>query len=143
VSNQDKPTVKVGSEQNSELTLDRVSQDKSLKDHIRDAAFMEDFVEVEVHPSTNENDPGHVILNVNGVNQPIFRGVPTKVRRKFIEVLARMKQTSYTQRPTDYINPERSNELIPRTGLAYPFQVLNDPHPKGNAWLRGILAEAN
>jgi hypothetical protein len=135
--------LKVAADQNTELTLDRVSQDKSLSAQARDAAFMEEIVEIEVHPSTNENDPSHVILNVNGINQPVFRGYPTKMRRKFVEVLARMKQTSYSQRPTDYINPERSNELIPRTGLAYPFQVLEDRNPKGIAWLRAILAEAN
>lgn len=133
--------VRVAPEQNRDLTLDRPSTDKSLAEQARDAAFMEEIVEIEIHPSTNDNDPTHVILNVNGVNQPVFRGVPTHVRRKFVEVLARMKQTSYSQRPTDYINPERSNELIPRTGLAYPFQVLTDKNPKGIAWLRAILAE--
>lgn len=133
--------LKVGDEQNRDLTLDRPSQDKSLAEEARQAAFMEELVELEIHPSTNENDPTHVILNVNGVNQPVFRGTPTRIKRKFVEVLARMKQTSYSQRATDYINPERSNEMIPRSGLAYPFQVLADRNPKGLPWLRAILAE--
>lgn len=134
--------VKVARDLNTELSLDAIGADKDLSALAQEAAFMEELVEIEIHPSTSENDPSHVILNVNGVNQPVFRGHPTKVRRKFVEVLARMKQTSYSQRPTDYINPERSNEMIPRTGLSYPFQVLSDPNRKGNAWLRQILAEA-
>jgi len=135
--------VSVAQDENTSLTLDKVAGDKDLAKLARDAAFMEEMVRIEIMSSTNENDPTHVILNVNGVNQPVFRGVPTDLRRKFVEVLARMKQTSYSQRATDYINPERSNELIPRTGLAYPFQVLEDRNPKGAAWLRAILAEAN
>jgi hypothetical protein len=134
-------SVKVAPDENTSLTLDKVTMDKSLSQLARDAAFMEEILEIEIAPSSNENEPSHVILNVNGINCPVFRGYRTPVRRKFVEVLARMKQTSYSQRATDYINPERSNELIPRTSLAYHFTVLSDKNPKGAAWLRAILAE--
>jgi hypothetical protein len=134
--------VQVAPDLNTELTLDKVHDDKSLAAAVKEAKFMEEIVEIEIAPDTNENAQPMVVLNVNGINQPVWRGYPTPVRRKFVEVLARMKETRYSQRPTDFINPETSNAMIPRTGQAYPFQVLKDPNPKGYAWLRQILAEA-
>ncbi len=106
-----------------------------------DEAFMHEIVTVLVHPSANENDPQHFVLNVNNTNQPVFRGAPTPIRRKYLEVLARMKETKYTQPQRDMANPELGNQVIGRTALVYPFEVLEDKNPRGAEWLRGILAE--
>lgn len=136
-----KPTVSVAADE-SPLILDTVSQDADLRNVAAQAAFMEQELEIEITAPATDNDPTVVILNVNSTNQPVMRGQPQKIKRKYVEVLARMKQTSYTQSATNYMNPEISNELRPRTAIVYPFQVLHDPHPKGGYWLRHILAEA-
>lgn len=106
-----------------------------------DEAFMEERVTIVIHPTTDENQPGHVILNVNGVNQPVVRGVPTTIKRKYLEVLARMKETKYSQPQRDMANPEYGNQVIGRTALVYPFDVQEDANPKGRAWLQNIMAE--
>jgi len=137
-----KPQVQVTDDLNTELTLEKVTADKDLKALAASAAFMEEVVEIEIVSATSENEPPCVILNVNGTNQPVWRGLPTSVRRKYLEVLARMKETRFSQAPTNYINPEQSNALQPRTGQVYPFQVLSDKNTKGAALLRRILAEA-
>ena len=134
--------VKVTADANTGLTLDTIANDKDLKKVVAEAKFMEDVLVIEISPATTDNEVPCVILNVNGTNQPVWRGHATPVKRKFVEVLARMKETRYSQAPTNYINPEISNALQPRTGIAYPFQVLEDQHPNGRAWLRQILAEA-
>jgi hypothetical protein len=102
--------------------------------------FMNEHVTINVHSSTDENQPPHVIVNVNGMNQPIVRGVPTKVKRKYVEVLARMKETKYTQVTPNASAPDVS-EMRARTGLAYPFELVEDANPKGRAWLQHVLAE--
>ena len=79
------------------------------------------------------------VLAVNGTNQPVFRDVPTTIKRKYVEVLARMKETKYRQ-VRNPIELDRS-ELVPRTGPIYPFEVIRDDNPKGRAWLRSIIAE--
>ena len=106
-----------------------------------DEAFMNEHVTIMIHPTTDENQPNHVILNVNGVNQPVVRGVQTVVKRKYLEVLARMKETKYSQPQRDMSNPEYGNQVIGRTALVYPFDVLSDNNPKGRAWLHNIMAE--
>jgi hypothetical protein len=108
---------------------------------ISDEAFMNEHVLVEVAETTNENEPPSFVLSVNGITQPVFRGVPTKMRRMFLEVLARCKESKYTQHTLNPNEPDRI-ELRQRTALAYPFQVLEDPNPKGRAWLRAVLSEA-
>lgn len=109
---------------------------------VAEEAFMNELVEIEVAPTTDDNAPSSFVLNVNNVNQPIMRGVPIKVKRKYVEVLARCKETRHTQPVRDMTNPEAGNALIGRTALAYPFQVLQDSG-KGMAWLRAVMAEAN
>lgn len=108
---------------------------------IADEAFMNEIVEVTLSSTTDENQPSHVTFAVNGINQTFMRDVPVKCKRKFLEVLARCKETKYTQ-VRDPIELDRS-QMVARTLLAYPFQVNDDPNPKGRAWLRAVMAEAN
>lgn len=72
-------------------------------------AFMNELVEVLVHSTTDENQPPHIVLNCNGVNQPILRGSPILIKRKYLEILARMKETRYTQ-----VTPNRRRRMCPR-----------------------------
>lgn len=103
-------------------------------------AFMNEHVTVMVHSTTDENQSPHVIINCNGINQPIMRGVPTSVRRKYVEILARMKETKYSQRTANPAAPDQI-DMVARHGLAYPFELLDDKNPKGRAWLNNVLAE--
>ena len=101
---------------------------------------MNDMVTVMVHSTTDENQAPHVIVNCNGTNQPIIRGVPVAVKRKYVEILARMKETKYTQLTPNPAAPDVS-ELRARHGLAYPFDLVEDKNPRGRAWLNNVLAE--
>jgi len=124
------------------LGIDNIRADHTLAAVLDQAKFMEEVCDVYVHSGSNETDPGHFILNVNGINQPVFRGQVTPMRRKYLEVLARMKETKFSQPARDSGNPEPGNALIPRTMQVHPFEVRNDPNRLGPAWLRQILAEA-
>ena len=104
-------------------------------------AFMNELVIVMVHETTDENVNPMPTPSVNGVMQPIMRGVPTRVKRKYLEVLARCKETKYSQRTANPMEPDRI-EMIPRTAFTYPFSVVEDLNPKGNAWLKAVMAEA-
>lgn len=120
--------------------IETVSESKDFSQLAADEAFMNELVTVLVHSTTDENQAPHIIVNCNGTNQPIVRGVPTKIRRKYVEILARMKETKYTQVTPNPAAPDVS-ELRPRHGLAYPFEVIDDNNPRGRAWLQNVLAE--
>lgn len=124
------------------LGIESIRADHTLSKVLDQEKFMEEVCDVYVHSSANENDPPHFILNVNGFNQPVFRGQVTPMRRKYIEVLARMKETKYSQPAMNMANPEAGNVVIPRTMQVYPFEVRRDPNRLGPAWLSNVLAEA-
>ena len=77
---------------------------------------MNEPVTIMIHSTTDENQAPHVIVNCNGINQPIIRGVPTEVKRKYVEILARMKETRYTQITPNPAAPDVS-EMKSRTAL--------------------------
>lgn len=104
-------------------------------------AFMNDILTVTVHQSTEEGSLDFAPPQVNGLNQPILRGVESKVKRKYIEALARCRSTKYIQQVINPSKPENI-QMVERCQLTYPFAVLHDPSPKGRAWLEGILAQA-
>lgn len=122
--------------------IEPVSSVADFRTLASDEAFMHETVVVYVHPTTDENQPPHVILNVNGTNQPVIRGVNTPMKRKYLEVLARMKETKYTQMTPNPAAPDVS-EMRARTALVYPFDLIEDSNPKGRAWLNNVLSEAN
>jgi len=121
------------------VQIEPVSQDVDLSQEARDEQFMNEMVEIMIHESSDANAASHVTLGVNGMNMVVFRGVPTPVKRKYVEVLARMVETKYNQ-VWDKREIERY-EMKARTGLIYPFDVLSDANPKGAPWLRAIIAE--
>lgn len=104
-------------------------------------AFMNEMVEIQLASTTDDNAPPHVTFNCNGLNQTFFRDVPVRCRRMFVELLARCKETKYTQ-IRDPLEMDRMH-MKERTAVVYPFNVLHDPNPKGGAWLRAVMAEAN
>ncbi len=102
--------------------------------------FMSQVLTIYIHPSTNKEENPVLIPSVNGVNQPIYRGQPAKIKRKFVEALARNRHTGYEQK-IDPLNPE-NYQMVPCMVVKDPFTVQHDPSPRGPEWLRQILCEA-
>ena len=80
-----------------------------------------------------------VFVFVYGVIQVFKRETRMVVKRKYLERLARAKETGYNQTVDDRLG-ERMNMLHNHHSLRYPFQVNRDDNPRGAAWLRSILA---
>ena len=103
--------------------------------------FMNDLLTIVVTDSNDKDTLPVVVPNVNGINQPIIRGERCKVKRKYVEALARCTYTRYEQRALDPSRPENI-QMVEKTALVYPFVVYDDPHPKGREWLQNILKGA-
>ena len=120
--------------------IETVSESKDFSALVASEAFMNELVTVMVHSTTDENQPPQVIVNCNGMNQPIMRGYPTTIKRKYVEILARMKETKYTQRTLNPAAPDQI-DMVARHGLSYPFDLIEDKNPRGRAWLNNVMAE--
>lgn len=121
-------------------TIETVAESVDFAQLAASEAFMNEIVTIHVHSTTDENQPPHFLVNCNGVNQPVVRGIDCQIKRKYVEILARMKETKYTQHTPNPAAPDVS-ELRARHGLVYPFDLVNDPNPRGRAWLSNVLAE--
>lgn len=103
-------------------------------------AFMNEILTIEVAEAMTDEELDIIVPAVNGVNQPIIRGREAKVKRKYVEALARSRVTTYKQETYDPTRPDQI-KMVARTSVTYPFQVLHDPNPKGRAWLNAIKAQ--
>lgn len=104
--------------------------------------FMHEPVTVMVMSSGQENELELIPIGVNGVTQNFRIDTPQTVKRMFVEKLARCKSTNFEQTIDDRLG-ERMNMMRRRHALRFPFQVIQDSNPRGAAWLKNILAEAN
>lgn len=118
--------------------VEQVLGASSHRDAVALEAFMNEKVIIMIAEDNDEDALPWVVPNVNGVNQPIFRGVETVVKRKFVEVLARAINTTYKQTLKDSADPG-SIMHVPKHALAYPFTVVEDRNPDGRSWLKRIF----
>lgn len=111
----------------------------NFKNKAEELKFNEDVLTVIVHDSTNPSDDPLPLVIVNGLRQYFERGKQMKVRRKFVERLARARKTTYSQ---EELPNRQGYRNVPHTALQYPFSVVHDPAGyKGAEWLQGILDE--
>ena len=103
-------------------------------------AFMEEKVLIVIAEPTDDTAPRLVSLSVNGKSQYLLPGEPTEVRRKYIEILARARQTRYKQVvKRNELTGEPVNKMLPRQVLRHNFNVIHDPNPLGREWLINLM----
>ena len=124
-------------------SIEPITGNKDFTKEIQDEAFMNEPVVIRVYPTTDANASPYAVVSVNGDRCVIGRDVNTQVKRKHVEVLARMKETRYSQNLNPNSNGEVTTDALRgHTALAYPFLVVRDDNPKGMAWIDHILGEA-
>ena len=99
-------------------------------------AFMEEELVIAMAPFPPDSNMVGVPVTVVPHFQYIIGGAVQKVKRKYVEVLARARTTTYKQY-SDPLNPANSRP-VPSTSPSYTFSVVEDPNPRGYAWLKAI-----
>lgn len=113
-----------------------------LNEKMKMESFMGDVLTVVVHESSDPSDEPFPGVWNGGQSQYFVRGKEMQVKRKFVEVLARAKKTTFTQKLVKDGNGVDTYMNVPHTSQQYPFAVTNDPAGDiGRAWLKKILAE--
>jgi hypothetical protein len=103
-------------------------------------AFMNEQVVVEVVKGGKDSEQTFE-LRCGNVTQFIVPGTRQKIKRKFLELLARAKpDTIATPEYTDSTGG-RASRIEKSNSLRYPFQVVFDPNPQGRVWLEKVLGE--
>jgi len=119
--------------------IEQVSENDFVKS-VELESFMNEILTIIVHPTAEDGALDVVVPMVNGMNQPIVRGAESKVRRKYVEALARCRTTKYVQQVMDPARPENI-QMTDRTAVSYPFSIIHDPNPIGRQWIESIMSE--
>lgn len=104
--------------------------------------FMTEPVIIVIHNTDNDNEPPIADVSLNNVKCPIPRNVPVRIPRAFVEVLARSQTRSYRQQRVADPDAAEGMKTKRMTGASFPFRVLRDKNPKGEAWLRRVMHES-
>lgn len=118
--------------------------------------FAEQAVTVIINKGTEKFAPDFIACWCNGEGAEVFlRGkwvkmgwLPVNTRlitkRKYVEILVRSKQTSYTtehdqesRRDDAYVD----NKAMPSTSRKVQLSVIGDTNPKGAEWLMNLMNE--
>lgn len=128
-------------DKNNELTkVIQIPQGKKSAKWMEDMQFANEIVTVRINPSTDKLAHPFPEVTVNGRVQRFVRGAEQKVRRCYVEKLARLKLTTYANLKTKDVDGEDVYRYPSTTGLVYDFTVIGDSQ-KGTEWLKGVLAE--
>lgn len=127
-------------EETPRRVIEKVDGEKP-KAWLDEAAFMNEEVTVMIHESTDKTASPFPEVWVNGRVQRFVRGAEQKVRRCFVERLARAKLTTYDNVKSKNVDGDDTFVYPSHTGLLYPFVVIGD-NDKGKSWLKRVMAEA-
>lgn len=119
-----------------------VTVDKPDMELIKLDKFMNEPVTVVVNDSTNPLEYQSVDLNHNGDRETLLRGVPKKIKRKFLYVLCTAKpEVVYTDA---IVLPDgsKSTSLRKTQTHKYSFSVEEDANPIGHKFVQSWRAEA-
>lgn len=124
----------------TDLELEVVGSIKfaEFADHLK---FNEEWLIITVHESTEIGVEDPLPLSINGSTVLIPRGKPTLVRRKYVELLMRMKPQNVTTR-IDRSDPDNIKNIIEkRSALRHPFSIIRDDNPRSAEWIKRVMQE--
>ncbi len=148
-----KPAINLDEDREPEIVEagEDVLRDKAYADEL---AFNEEPVTVRLEPSAEKNAATRfpiwnngkgceVWMNGRWVEMPYIPvGVVITIKRKYVEILARAKfdrvDTGRTE--VEHLKDDsQPNNIIQRvTSAASAFSIINDPNPRGVAWLTAL-----
>jgi hypothetical protein len=113
-----------------------------LEKYAEELAFLEEYVEVMINPSTDPRDTTRLVdgIGCNGQFECFMRGEWKKVKRKFLYSLATAKPVSYQFGIKMGRDGRPTNTDFAASVSRFPFQV-RDQNPKGAAWLQHVLEQ--
>ena len=109
--------------------------------HADRLAFMEEPMVIRLEPSSERNAPRTAMCGVNGDVKWIPVGVPVKLRRKHVEVLARSQPFGVQTQVGSAMVENPENRVVKTPYRRHPFTVLRDDNPRGAAWLNKVMYE--
>jgi hypothetical protein len=129
------------SESMSGGVIERVSEMPHDDEHTAMLAFMAEPIEVRIAETSDPEAEQIFEITINGRTELFRRGETKTVPRYYIDRMARLKETRYTNREVVSADGTRDVVYDPRTSLKYDFAITRDTNPLGASWHRAVLLE--
>lgn len=121
----------------------QIVQPNRMEAKARELQFMNEFVEIEVEPGTEPNDPIFIELGHNGINQFVKRGTVQRVKRKFLYSALMAKKVSINCTFGKDNSGNEFNRLTPSVSNTYRARLVSDANPRGGSkWVQSVMAES-
>lgn len=128
--------------------IEVIEGDKDFKKLSEDAAFMEEMIDIRFLSTGDINAPKLIEVGVGTAaadgktggkmtRKGFQRNKVYRVPRFMFEVLAHAKISTLRQ-VQDPRNPMEMMQILEHS-FSYPFECVNDPNPKGEAWREKVL----
>jgi hypothetical protein len=121
--------------------IEKVSDQPFDSEKMQMLKFMDESITIRIATSTDRNAEQCFELNINNRAEFFRRGETKTVKRHYVDLLMRLKETVYGQELV--INKEGIKSYVypASTGLKYDFAIIRDDNPLGKSWERAVLAE--
>lgn len=136
---------------NLDMTIDEIRDNEKViietesltieDSYLNELAFMEEILTIRIEPSADRYSPKFIDVAVNGDTQWLPVGEAVKVKRKYVEVLARSKSDTFITVAPSTSDENPVNLLSRNTSQKYPFSVIKDTNPAGYNWLTKVLSQ--
>ena len=126
--------------QSLEPTVIEPADKMPSKEWSEQMAMNEQPVEIMVHETTDKQANQIPDIYVNGIPQRFIRGQTQAVKWKYVELLARCRETTYTQQKYRDDDSNEGYRNIPHTALKYPFSLVSAPQ-KFQDRLKAVMVE--
>lgn len=113
------------------------------KDKLAELAFMEEYMTIVVHDTTDPTaEPLPEVINGGDKNRQYFiRGQKQRVKRKYVAVLANANRTARGNEKFQDANGDDAYRYPAHTAPRFPFTVIEDT-AAGKAWLERVMRQA-
>lgn len=110
--------------------------------YMDELVFMQELVTIVINPSPEKNAPKFYQVGVNGAQKWVPVGVPTRLPRCYVEVLARSQPVKIETKSGEAAGDELTFNVVERQQYAgVSFSVIEDRNPKGGVWLSKVIRE--
>ena len=111
-------------------------------DYMKELAFMEEYVEIYLNRGREKHAPKFEQVGVNGQIIWVIVETPVRIKRKFVEVLARSMPMDIRTNAGETDGDALTYNKVDRSQSAsFSFSVLRDDNPRGPAWLAKVRRE--
>jgi hypothetical protein len=122
-----------------------IAENLAEKSQLDELKFNEEMVTIYLHRGREKFAPQIIDVYCNGEPHWIPVEREYKLKRKFVEILARSQPIDVRTESHMMENSQEAstvNRIHRSVSANYSFSVRHDPNPKGNDWLMKIMREA-